>query len=363
MARSGVHKSEIQRARDRVLAQGRHPSIDTVRAELGNTGSKTTIQRYLRELEEEEGVGLGGGVAVSEAIQELVSRLAARLQEEAESRITEARSQFDAQLGTKEAALAQLRTEVESLSSQLQCTAADFQGEKRTHGEAIQALVTANTANERLTQQVADLNDRLKDNETHRQSLEEKHRHARDALDHYRQSVKDQREQEQRRHEQQVQQMKVDVRALNQALIGKQNELTQLHQELAKMTAELGAARKDLRRSELDAGNTAKARDQYQQRVADLEPMIATLTERLQHSEARRNDAGEALAVATAKVSGQEVEIAQLRVRLQGQVEMQALLKQIQQRRGDNSVATTPEMSASAQTSTLASNFEGVDES
>jgi hypothetical protein len=70
MARAGIYKSEVKKARDTLLAQGKHPSIDAVRAELGNTGSKTTIHRYLKELEEEEGTGFGRGVAVSEAIQD-----------------------------------------------------------------------------------------------------------------------------------------------------------------------------------------------------------------------------------------------------------------------------------------------------
>ena len=56
MARSGLYKTDVQRARDALLAQGKRPSVDAVRVALGNTGSKTTIHRYLRELEEEVGV-------------------------------------------------------------------------------------------------------------------------------------------------------------------------------------------------------------------------------------------------------------------------------------------------------------------
>lgn len=51
-----------------LLAQGRYPSIDSVRIELGNTGSKATIHRYLKEIEEEGG-SVGTKVAVSEALQ------------------------------------------------------------------------------------------------------------------------------------------------------------------------------------------------------------------------------------------------------------------------------------------------------
>jgi hypothetical protein len=55
MARTGLYKSEVKKARDTLLAIGRRPSVDAVRIELGNTGSKTTIHKYLKELEEEEG--------------------------------------------------------------------------------------------------------------------------------------------------------------------------------------------------------------------------------------------------------------------------------------------------------------------
>lgn len=54
-------------------------------------------------------------------------------------------------------------------------------------------------------QQVANLKESLSENDEHLLSFEEKHRHARQALGHYRQSVKEQRDQDLRRHEQQIQ--------------------------------------------------------------------------------------------------------------------------------------------------------------
>jgi SOS-response transcriptional repressor LexA len=97
MARAGIYKSEVLRARDKLLATGRNPSIDAVREELG-TGSKSTIHRYLKEIEEEEGGATGTRVAVSEAIQDLVGRLAARVNEEAEERVTAAQARHAEQL-------------------------------------------------------------------------------------------------------------------------------------------------------------------------------------------------------------------------------------------------------------------------
>jgi hypothetical protein len=80
-----------------MLATRRNPSIDAVREELG-TGSKSTIHRYLKEIEEEEGGATGTRVAVSEAIQDLVGRLAVRLNEEAEERVTVAEAKHTEQL-------------------------------------------------------------------------------------------------------------------------------------------------------------------------------------------------------------------------------------------------------------------------
>jgi len=102
MARAGIYKSEVLRARDKLLATGRYPSIDAVREELGNTGSKGTIHRYLKEIEEEEGPATGSRVAVSEAIQDLVGRLAARINEEAEERVTTAQARHAEQLSQQQ---------------------------------------------------------------------------------------------------------------------------------------------------------------------------------------------------------------------------------------------------------------------
>ncbi|MFU7370048.1 DNA-binding protein, partial [Pseudomonas aeruginosa] len=52
MARGGINKALVQKAQQAILARGENPSIDAVRVELGNTGSKTTIHRYLKELED-----------------------------------------------------------------------------------------------------------------------------------------------------------------------------------------------------------------------------------------------------------------------------------------------------------------------
>ena len=135
MARSSIYKSEVVRARDKLLAMGRYPSIDAVRIELGNTGSKGTIHRYLKEIEEEEGGLAGTKVAVSEAIQDLVARLAERLHEESDQRIAAFSEKQSGEVAALNETIASLRHDVESFRSQSEHLALSLSAEKSSHAE------------------------------------------------------------------------------------------------------------------------------------------------------------------------------------------------------------------------------------
>ncbi|MCM2523598.1 MULTISPECIES: DNA-binding protein [Stenotrophomonas] len=274
MARGGLYKSEIKKARDSLLAQGINPSLDAIRIALGNTGSKTTIHRYLKELEAEEGQGVGATVAVSDALQDLIGRLAARLHEEAETAITEAREQFQAQMREREAALESQRQEAAALSTQLQRTETALQAETEARAQGQQALTEANTTVRQLEERVAGLTTRVVEHEAHARSLEEKHQHARQALEHYRTSVKEQREQEQRRHEQQVQELQVALRQANEALTAKNHELLQLNRDNGQWLERHGRLEREL----AQAKHTAEA----QQRELDALRLTATEHQALQ---------------------------------------------------------------------------------
>lgn len=269
MARGGLYKSDVQRARDSLVAQGKHPSVDAVRVALGNTGSKTTIHRYLKELEEEDGQGVGAKVAVSEALQDLVGRLAARLHEEAEAAIAEARERFQAQLQERETAVEASRQEAAALSTQLQRTETALQAETEAHAQVRQTLTEANTTVRQLDERIAGLTTRVAEHEAHARSLEEKHQHAREALEHYRTSVKEQREQEQRRHEQQVQELQVTLRQANESLNAKNHELLQLNRDNGQWLERHGRLEREL----------AQARQNTEGHLRELEALRLTAAE------------------------------------------------------------------------------------
>ncbi|BAO29638.1 DNA-binding protein [Sulfuritalea hydrogenivorans] len=284
MARGGIYKAEVIRARDKLLAVGRYPSIDAVRQELGNTGSKATIHRYLKEIEEEEGGKSGTKVAISEALQDLVARLAERLQIEADARIAEVKAKYVAELTEQRQMQEAVEAEAAGLRKALEKVQADLTEEQTRHQRTAERLQHEITAHAIATQQVTDFEDRLRTEERHRRSLEEKHTHAREALEHFRTATKEQREQDQRQHEQQVQYLQSEVKTIGNSLIQAQQVAATSNQENARLTSELSQSGRSLHdaRAEVRALKDVKAElvaaqqqmDRLGRRVAELETQI-----------------------------------------------------------------------------------------
>ncbi|UHH27350.1 DNA-binding protein [Pseudomonas veronii] len=246
MARGGINKAVVQTARLAILARGENPSIDAVRIEMGNTGSKTTIHRYLKELDESETRQTITEAPVDDELGELVARLAQRLKEKAQEPIDLALAQFEQQ---KTALLAQLET-LQAAHNQLQ---QQFDIQAAALAEESAALQTTNTSlqteqtrNAGLSQACSDYELRISDKDEQIRSLEDKHLHARDALEHYRNAIKEQREQEQRRHEGQVQQVQAELRQAQQSAMVRQDEITQLHRDNERLLIEHRVTVKEL---------------------------------------------------------------------------------------------------------------------
>ncbi|NEX64909.1 DNA-binding protein [Noviherbaspirillum galbum] len=53
MARAGISYTDVARAASQLVADGRSPTVDSVREALGSTGSKSTISPYLKRWKEE----------------------------------------------------------------------------------------------------------------------------------------------------------------------------------------------------------------------------------------------------------------------------------------------------------------------
>jgi phage-related protein len=281
MARAGVNKAVVQAARLAILARGENPSIDAVRIEMGNTGSKTTIHRYLKELDD----GAERAEAPSEPIDDelagLVSRLAQRLKEQAQEPINQAREQFDQQKKQLDTQLHEAHQTNTQLQQHYEVQSLALTQESEALQETRSILQTEQTRNAGLNQALADFELRLQDKDEQIRSLEEKHLHARDALEHYRNAVKEQREQEQRRHEGQVQQIQMELRQAQQSALVRQDEITQLHRDNERLLTENRGTLRELSLLQDQLKQTNARQDQLLEQVNRIDSERNLLQERL----------------------------------------------------------------------------------
>ena len=281
MARGGVNKAVVQIARTAILARGEHPSIDAVRIEMGNTGSKTTIHRYLKELEEVDSRRGAPQEQLGDELAELVARLAQRLQEQAQEPIDRARAHYEQLQATLQEQLDQAQQTQTRLQQQLEIQGNALSQETANLESTRSMLQTEQTRNAALNQACSDFELRLKDRDEQIRSLEDKHLHAREALEHYRSAVKEQREQDQRRHEGQVQQIQMELRQAQQSALVRQDEITQLHRDNERVLSESRALNKELNQSSDQQHKLSNLNAQLSSQLGQLQSERTLLEERL----------------------------------------------------------------------------------
>lgn len=299
MARAGINKALVQQARDALLARDQRPSIEAVRIELGNTGSKSTIQRFLKELASEE--PRPPTVNLSEELQAYISSLAQRLAADAQGAVAADRARLERQ----QAAYMHQRDIDQARSEELQKAhqlivqeRREGQVRERALGEQLQQL---EVERQRLLSAEQHHLELLEERAGQIQSLEEKHQHSREALEHYRQQQLRQREEEVNRHEAQVQQLQQEQRRLQEQLMVKQEELNQLYRDLERLSAEqrlrtqeLHSQAQELARWPLLHQQLQDALQQEQERCRILQLQVSILHEKarryvLDHRQDRRD--------------------------------------------------------------------------
>ena len=218
MANGGINKAQVKKARDSLIARGKNPSIDAVRIELGNTGSKGTIHKYLNELTQEGGVALGESVVLGERLGHIVADLASQLQQEAQAIVKEASETHQAEVKRLNDRIVEQQRLLTATKQQHETLSQSLGEAERSKELLVRSEQELALKAERLAQQLESQEELIAQKDAHIISLEEKHLHARESIEHYRNSVKDQREQDQRRHEHQAQQLQAEIRQLTAQL-------------------------------------------------------------------------------------------------------------------------------------------------
>ncbi|MHC8381906.1 DNA-binding protein [Pseudomonas sp. LB3P14] len=291
MARGGINKALVHAARDALLARGLNPSIDLVRVELGNTGSKSTIQRYLKELN--DSASAATSPPVNEEVLSLVNSLAERLIQQAQTSVAEEREAVGRQQAGYAQERAQLRERLEQSLTTISQLTHEREEQRQCERQLREQLQDSEGEHQRLRQLVAGQQKLLEERAHRVESLEEKHQNAWEGLEHYRQEQRSLRDQELRRHDEQVQQLRQELRTLQNAQLAKQEELVTVYREQERLLNEYRAQQANLRQQIQALEDCQRTKDIVNGQLQQLITEHAVLRGRvrpylLQHREDRR---------------------------------------------------------------------------
>lgn len=249
MARGGVTEHSVEQARKRIMDRGENPSIDAVRVELGNTGSKTTISRHLKSIEERNQGRAETQESLSEHLKDLVGQLAARLLQDAQDKIDAAEERQMAELSAMQGALKEVTDERDRLREEVLSTSENRETLIEENRQLQSDLSDLKSDCRAKTQRIKDLEERVSDRNREIESLESKHEHVRETLDVYRKEAEKQRATDLEKYEKEVSEatsraenLEVELRDKTQDLVSSTKEITRLHTELMEARKSLAKA-------------------------------------------------------------------------------------------------------------------------
>lgn len=283
MARAGILYSQVANAAAKLAAAGTNPTVDTVRAALGDTGSKGTIAPMLKQWKaQHQGEAAAAGAGLPADLLEAVKGVYQRLEAGAQAQVEQMRAANDKvrqegaqELEAERATGRQLRAERDVLSAELAQVKAAFAHERdeRQHGAV--AIAALRAENDGLTQRLADRAAEVR-------LLTDQLAQARHQFDHFQEKTAEQRQSDRQGFEARIGTLEHDAKRLRTHLQEHQQAVAVLraekqglqHQverangeakerlgEVYTLREQLVAAREMASREHMDAAITAELRD------------------------------------------------------------------------------------------------------
>lgn len=257
MARAGITYSEVAKAAARLAAEGKNPTVDTVREAIGGTGSKSTIAPMLKrwKSEHQEQV-IAHDVDLPADLLQAVKGLYEHLQQEANQKVQAAQEALAAaqrefaeklKAATEHAAtLLKERDTLQSLLTQERARSDELTESNRAHQVA---RVKAET-------EAVSLVRRLEDRQNEVESLNRQLEQTRVQFEHYQQAVAAQRAEERREADQRCQRLEQELSDTRRALTGQQQTLIQYQvraeqadRDIARLQNELSTEKQTLQKT------------------------------------------------------------------------------------------------------------------
>lgn len=265
---ANVTKSDIRTARTELLAAGKYPSRDAIRIQLGNRGSKSTIVKFMREIEAEEHGKEGTHASLSEPLLNTVSLLASTLRKESDEIVSQVETRMQSEIESRDHRIAELQKELadkhDSIISLEESIKAAEQDKAAAYTEIENTQVKLNQSNHNTELASA----RLKEQLVTIKALETRNEQTREQLIHFRDSQSTLLNAMKSEHETEVAGLRHQVSSLNATISAKQEEITRSQVSLSRAEESLSTLKSAL----------SKSNEQNQQLLPQLRGLQAQLT-------------------------------------------------------------------------------------
>lgn len=234
MGRPGVIYQDVAIAAERLAAQGRNPTIESVRALLG-TGSTATVGPYLRTWRNKQDTSRQ--LALKEKLPEELIAVIKGLWERV---FIEAEASFETERLETRQSLIECQQKLAAIQTDYNCAqqkiAAITEEKLAIINEKLSLEQTVAEQAQRISEIVAEKNVmaiQLSSQITRIEELHQLHAQVQKNLEHYREASLKQRRLDQQSHDQQRQQLEQSIQQLRHESAQLQNQLAITHQQLA----------------------------------------------------------------------------------------------------------------------------------
>lgn len=269
MARAGILYSHVAKAATQLAAAGKNPTVDSVREQLGGTGSKSTIAPLLKQWKaQHQGETAAAGAGLPVDLLEAVKGVYERMQADAQQQFELARAEH---LAALEAVQEQLR-QCQAHDGMLSQSAASLSAELAQTKEALARLQGAHQAEQitvaTLRSDNAGMEQRLADRAAEVKALVEQLAQARVQFEHFQQAIAEQRLE--------------DRRAFDRHAGRLEHDLASAQQQLGQLRAEHAARADDARAAREELATVLADRVQLTRQLAEATTSADTMADKLE---------------------------------------------------------------------------------
>lgn len=297
MARAGVTYSEVAKAAARLSAEGKNPTVDTVREAIGGTGSKSTIAPMLKrwKAEHQEQV-LAHDAGLPADLLQAVKGLYEHLQQDADQKVQAAESalaaaqrDFAAQLKMATDNAAALVKEQDTLQNLL--TQERVQNDQLTESNRAHQVACI-----KVEMEATGLAQRLADRQNEVESLNRQLEQTRTQFEHYQEAISAQRAEERQTAERRIARVEQDLVSANRQIFAQQSTLGQQEIHIAHLTSENVDLKQALRVAQEELASVRSARERLSERLENAEAARQGLADQVDALQKQWTDTRMALA-------------------------------------------------------------------